>query len=108
MDAQILWFNFWLKKEIFLFSNASRLAVGAIQPPMQWLPGGVLHPWRHGRQGTAYHSPPTSDEVKNEWCYTSTLSMPSWHSEKETLPLLFLAAMHSLHSPRWEDERIYR
>jgi len=64
MDAQKLWFNFWLKKEIFLFSNASRLAVGATQPPMQWLPG-VLHPCRHERQGTAYHSPPTSGEVKN-------------------------------------------
>jgi hypothetical protein len=82
MDAQKLWFNFWLKKEIVFFFNASRLTVGAIRSPMQWL-SGVLHPWRHGRQGTAYHSPPTSGEVKNEWCYTSTFHMPSWHSEKK-------------------------
>jgi hypothetical protein len=57
--------------EIFLFTTASRTALGSIQPPMQWVPGalsmGVKRPERE-----ADHSPPSSAEVKNTWSYTST------------------------------------
>jgi hypothetical protein len=55
---------------IFLFTTASRTALGPTQPPIQWVPGtlslGVKGP---GREGD--HSPPSSAEV-NAWSYTST------------------------------------
>jgi hypothetical protein len=56
---------------VFLFSTASRLALGPTQPPIQWIlealsPG----PKRPGREGD--HSRPSSAEVKNAWRYTST------------------------------------
>jgi hypothetical protein len=55
----------------FNFSISSWLAVGPIQPPIQWVPG-ALSPGvkRQGRE--ADHSPPTSAEVKKTWIYTST------------------------------------
>jgi hypothetical protein len=47
----------------FLFSTASRPAVGPTQPPIQWLPGalstGIKRPGRE-----ADHSPPATTEVK--------------------------------------------
>jgi hypothetical protein len=56
---------------IFLFTTASRTALGPTQPPIQWVPGvlsvGVKRPGRE-----ADHSPPSSAEVKNAWRYTST------------------------------------
>jgi hypothetical protein len=55
---------------IFLFTTASRTALGPIQPPIQWIPGalslGIKWPWRE-----ADHSPPSSAEVKNAWSCTS-------------------------------------
>jgi hypothetical protein len=55
----------------FLFSTSSRPALGATQPPIQWVPGalspGVKQPVRE-----ADHSPPTSAVVKKMWIYTST------------------------------------
>jgi hypothetical protein len=48
---------------IFLFTTASRTALGLTQPPIQWVPGvlslGVKRPRRE-----ADHSPPSSAEVK--------------------------------------------
>jgi hypothetical protein len=56
---------------IFLFTTVSRMALGATQPSIQWVPGalsfGVKWPGRE-----ADHSPPSSAEVKNEWSYAST------------------------------------
>jgi hypothetical protein len=56
---------------IFLFTTASRLALGLTQPPIQWVPEapslGVKRP-----VGEADNSPPSSAEVKNAWSYTST------------------------------------
>jgi hypothetical protein len=57
--------------EIFLFTTASRTALGPTQPPIQWVPGalslGVKWPGCE-----ADHSPPSSAEAKNAWSYTST------------------------------------
>jgi hypothetical protein len=56
---------------IFLFTTASRTALGPTQPPIQWVPGALsLGVKRPGRE--ADHSPPSSAEVKNAWSYTST------------------------------------
>jgi hypothetical protein len=56
---------------IFLFTTVSRTALGATQPPIQWVPRALsLGVKRLGRE--ADHSPPSSAEVKNEWSYTST------------------------------------
>jgi hypothetical protein len=56
---------------IFLFTTASRKALGSTQHPIQWVPGalslGLKLPQRE-----ADHSPPSSVEVKNEWRYTFT------------------------------------
>jgi hypothetical protein len=51
---------------IFLFTTASRTALGSTQPPIQWVPGAK----RPGRE--ACHSHPTSAEGKNARSYTST------------------------------------
>jgi hypothetical protein len=52
---------------IFLFSTASRTALGPTQPPIQWVPWvlflGVKRPGRE-----ADHSPPSSAEVKMCGC----------------------------------------
>jgi hypothetical protein len=42
-----------------------------IKPPIEWVPGALsLGVKRPGRE--ADHSPPSSDEAKNEWSYAST------------------------------------
>jgi hypothetical protein len=59
------------KGKIFLYSTASRSALGLTHPPIQWVPGalspGVM------RQGCkADYSPPTSANVRVRWSCTST------------------------------------
>jgi hypothetical protein len=57
--------------KIHLFTTASRSTLGPIQPPIQSVPGTLsLGAKRPGRE--ADHSPPSSAEVKNAWCFTST------------------------------------
>jgi hypothetical protein len=63
---------------IFLFSTASKTALGPTQPPIQWVGGALtLGVKRPGRE--ADHPPPSSAEVK-EWVelYLHSLSTPSW------------------------------
>jgi hypothetical protein len=59
----VLWFDFQQGLGIFLFTTASRTALGPTQSPIQWVPGylslGVKRPGRE-----ADHSPPSGAEVK--------------------------------------------
>jgi hypothetical protein len=56
---------------IFLFTTASRTALGTTQPPIQRVQEALsLGVKRPGRE--ADHSRPPSPEVKNVWGYTST------------------------------------
>jgi hypothetical protein len=68
---RVLGFDFWRELGIFLFTTASRTALGTIQLPVQWVPEalslGVKLPGRE-----VDHSPPSSAEVKTVWSYTST------------------------------------
>jgi hypothetical protein len=63
---------------IFLFTTASRTALGPTQPPIQWVPGALsLGVKRPGREDN--HSPPSSAEVKE--CmelYLHSPNTPSW------------------------------
>jgi hypothetical protein len=63
---------------IFLFTTVFRLALGLMQPPIQWVPGALsLGVKWLGHE--ADYSPQSSAVVKNAWSYTSTSSTPSWH-----------------------------
>jgi hypothetical protein len=56
---------------IFLFTTASRPALGPTQPPIQWVPGALyLGLKRPGSE--ADHLPPSSAGVKNVWSYAPT------------------------------------
>jgi hypothetical protein len=56
---------------IFLFTTASRTALGPTQPPIQWIRAALsLGVKRPGHE--VDHSPPSSAKVKNAWSYTST------------------------------------
>jgi hypothetical protein len=62
---------------IFLFTTASRTALGPTQPPIQWVPGALsLVLKRPGRE--ADHSPPSSAEVKE--CVELYLHAPNTSS----------------------------
>jgi hypothetical protein len=59
---------------IFLFTTASRPALGPIYPPIQWVPEALsLGVKRPGRK--ADHSHPSTADVTNTWSYTSTSSI---------------------------------
>jgi len=105
MDAQKLCFNFWLKREIFLFSNASRMAVGAIQPPMQWLPGFSIHGGMEDSTQPTTHLPPV---VRLRM--SGVIPPPSicLHGIQRKNFTFTFPCCNALHSPRREDERIYR
>jgi hypothetical protein len=63
MDDRVLGFDSLQELGIFLFTTASRTALGPTQPPIQWVPGALsLGVKRSGRE--ADHSPPSSAEVK--------------------------------------------
>jgi len=53
----------WLQT---LFTATFRLALGPIQPPLQWV-SGIKRP-----ESEADHLPPSSTEIKNAWSYIST------------------------------------
>jgi hypothetical protein len=89
---------------IFLFTAASRTALGPTQPPIQWVPGALsLGVKRLGRE--ADRSPPSSAEVK-EWNYTSTpqYAFMAWCSVK-TQGQLYLYLYHGLISSLFKMTR---
>jgi hypothetical protein len=55
----------------FLFTTASRPALGPTHPPTLWVPR-VLSPRAKWPGREANHSPPTRAEIKNAWNYTPT------------------------------------
>jgi hypothetical protein len=64
---------------IFLFTTASRTAMGPTQSPIQWVPGALsLGVKQLGRE--ADYSPPSSAKIKDfVELYLNSPSMPSWH-----------------------------
>jgi hypothetical protein len=81
---------------IFLFTIASRTALGPTQPPIQWVPGAFsMRVKRPGRE--ADHSPPSSAKAKERMeLYLQSPNTPSWRGvqlkKKSTgtiLPLSF-------------------
>jgi hypothetical protein len=79
------------KLGIFLFTTASRTALGPSQSPIQWVPealsSGVKLPGRE-----ADHSPPSSAEVKNVWHCTSIpqYAFMTWCSVKKAERQLYI------------------
>jgi hypothetical protein len=60
-----------LLKKMYVQSCMSRPALGAYQPPIQWVPG-VLSPGVKWPGCEADRSSPSTAEVKNVWSYTSS------------------------------------
>jgi hypothetical protein len=56
--------QFWQQQMIFVFSIASRPALGPTQPPIRWLPGSLSSEVKW-QMREADHSPPFSAKVKN-------------------------------------------
>jgi hypothetical protein len=111
----VLGFDSRRRLGIFLFTTASRTALGPIQPPIQWVSGALsLGVKRPGRE--ADHSPPSSAEVKNAWSYTSTTqyAFMAWCSVKSTgttlrLPfkLRDILGPHAAHCPCFLSPGLY-
>jgi len=64
------WYSTGQGLEIFLFTTVSRPVLEPTQFPIQWLPGALSLGVKRPEQKVD-HSPPSSAEVKNTWCYTS-------------------------------------
>jgi hypothetical protein len=91
---------------IFLFTTASRTALGPTQTPIQWIPGALsLGFKRLGRE--ADHSPPSSAEVKE--CvelYLHSPSTPSWRGaqlkRRDNFTFTFVFISYVIRRSRWE------
>jgi hypothetical protein len=64
-------FDFQQEQGFFLFTTASRPALGPTQS-IKWVRGGDPSPGIKRPEHEANHSPPFSAEVKNGWSFTST------------------------------------
>jgi hypothetical protein len=89
---------------IFLFTTASRPALGPTQPPIQCVPGTLsLRVKWPGRE--ADRSPPSCAKIKNEWSYTSTLqyALMAWYwvKKKHRKEITVCSESSELHSSRF-------
>jgi hypothetical protein len=74
-----LGFDAWQGQETFLYSTATRPALGLTQPPTQRVPGTLSSEVkRPGRE--VNHSPQSSTEVKNGGAIYALPSTFSWHN----------------------------
>jgi hypothetical protein len=65
------------EQEIFPYTTASRPALGATQPHIQWVLG--FHRWGvKGKEREADHSIPPSAEVKNGGAVPPLSHTPTW------------------------------
>jgi hypothetical protein len=91
---------------IFLFTTASRTALGPTHPPVQWVPGTLsLAVKRPGRE--ADHSPPSSTEVE---CVNLYLYSPNTPSRRGTQPKKYGQFYHYTWeaNSRWANQVIPR
>jgi hypothetical protein len=65
------WFDSRQRLGIFPFTTVSTPALEPIQPPIQWVPEFLSLVVKRP-ECEAYHSPPSTAEVKNAWRYNST------------------------------------
>jgi hypothetical protein len=73
------------RDKIFLFSIASRPALGPTQPPIQWVPGTLSQGVKRlGRE--ADHSPPAIAEVKKAGAIPLLPHTSSWLGAQLTKP----------------------
>jgi hypothetical protein len=69
-----------VEQEIFLYSTASRPALGSTHPPIQWAPGALS--WGVKRPGReAYNSLPSSAEIKNGGGILPLFHTSIWHGD---------------------------
>jgi hypothetical protein len=68
------------RERFFLFSTASRLALGPAQSPIQWVLGVISLGVKQQLGHEASHSPPSSVKVKNGGAIPPLPHMSSWHS----------------------------
>jgi hypothetical protein len=66
------WLHSEQRQEIFLFTIASRLAVGPTKISIQWAPAGILSSVIKKPGHEAEYSPPPSSGFKYVWSYTYT------------------------------------
>jgi hypothetical protein len=79
----------------FFYSTQSRLALGSIQPPIQWIPRDLSSVIKRPRR-EADHSHPACAKVNKIWVYTST---PPYAFMDHTLHLIIFTICYRV---RWE------
>ena len=72
----------------FSFFKTSRPALGSIQPPIKWVQG--FFPLKKWPEREVDRSSPSSVEVKNEWRWISTFTIPLHAVDRDKFTLKFI------------------